>query len=788
MNIREIFETMEYGPAPEDARQAMAWLDGHGRHFGLFIDGKWVRPKGAATFACINPADERTLATATQGTKAHIARAVKAARRAQGAWEAAGGSARARVLYALARGLQKRARLFAVLETLDNGKPIRETRDIDIPLAIRHFYHHAGWAQIYDERFGDYHAMGVAGQIIPWNFPLLMLAWKIAPALAAGNTVVLKPAEQTCLGALAFAELCREAGVPAGVVNIVTGDGRTGAALVASDVDKIAFTGSTQVGRQIRRASAGSGKHITLELGGKSPFIVFDDADLDGAVEGLVDSIWFNQGEVCCAGSRALIQESIADTLIARIKRRLANYRVGDPLDKAIDMGAIIDETQLKRIKSLVAAGRREGAKVWTPKIKMPRKGYYYPPTLISDAAPANTLACEEIFGPVLTAMTFRTPDEAVALANNTRYGLAASVWTENVNLALHIAPQLKAGVVWVNCANQFDAGVGFGGYRESGNGREGGVEGMMEYLTLKTSPVKPAAAPRRSKRPQKPAIDVDRTAKHYIGGRQTRPDNGHSLGVTDYEGAPMGVVPDGNRKDVRNAVAAARKGNGWSRASAHLRAQVLYYVGENLAARQSGFADRLRVMTGMGPGLARRHVTQAIDCWFVAAAWADKYEGRVHQPPLRAVALAMHEPFGVAAIVCPDEAPLLSFSALLAPALAMGNRVVIVPSERHPLIATDFIQVLETSDIPAGAVNILTGWRDTLIAPLADHDDVDAMWCFASPAHCMDAQIRATGNLKAIHCSHGRTHDWLNSPRGWMQVYLRQLTQVKNIWVPYGE
>ncbi len=374
-----------------------------------------------------------------------------------------------------------------MLESLDNGKPIRETRDLDVPLAARHFYHHAGWAQLQEQEFSAYGPLGVVGQIIPWNFPLLMLAWKVAPALAAGNTVVLKPAEYTSLTALLFAELAHKAGLPPGVLNIVTGDGQTGAALVDHpDVNKIAFTGSTEVGRLIRQKTAGTGKSLTLELGGKSPFIVFDDADLDGAVEGIVDAIWFNQGQVCCAGSRLLVQEGIAAEFTRRLKRRMGTLRVGHPLDKSIDMGAIVDPIQLQRIGALVDRGVAEGAEKFQPDIVMPTTGCFYPPTLLTNVQTASTVATEEIFGPVLVSMTFRTPDEAVQLANNSRYGLSASIWSETIGLALDIAPKLQCGVVWVNATNLFDAAVGFGGYRESGFGREGGREGIFEYLKLK--------------------------------------------------------------------------------------------------------------------------------------------------------------------------------------------------------------------------------------------------------------------------------------------------------------
>ena len=481
--INQILTTMDYGPAPESTKEALAWLDRHERRFGLFIDGAWSAP--GATFASFNPADGTELAQLTQANESDVERAVAAARQAQPGWVALGGHGRARVLYALARLLQKHARLFAVIETLDNGKTIRETRDADLPLAARHFYHHAGWAQLQAEEFADYRAVGVVGQIVPWNFPLLMLSWKIAPALAAGNTVVFKPAEFTSLSAMLFAEICQQAGVPAGVVNIVTGDGAVGEAIVNHPgVDKLAFTGSTEVGRLIRKATAGSGKKLSLELGGKSPFIVFEDADLDAAVEGLVDSIWFNQGQVCCAGSRLLVQESIEERFLAKVKARMENLRLGSPLDKSMDVGALVDPVQQQRIHGLVEAARAEGCTIWQPSCAMPAAGSWFLPTLITGASTSAAVAQAEIFGPVLVAMSFRTPVEAVQLANNTVYGLAACVWSESISLALDVAPQIKAGVVWINTANQFDAACGFGGYRESGFGREGGREGMYEYMT----------------------------------------------------------------------------------------------------------------------------------------------------------------------------------------------------------------------------------------------------------------------------------------------------------------
>jgi aldehyde dehydrogenase (NAD+) len=785
--VRDAFESMAWGAAPESATLAMEWLDRHHRRFGHFINGEWTAPSD--TFAVINPATARELAQVTQGSDADVDAAVAAARAALPGWRGLDGHGRARWLYAIARGVQRNSRLFAVVESLDNGKPIRESRDIDIPLFARHFYHHAGWAQLLDREFPGMEAVGVAGQVIPWNFPLLMLAWKIAPAIAAGNTVVLKPAEFTPLTALCFAELLEEIGLPRGVVNIITGDGRTGAALVGhADVDKVAFTGSTDVGRAIRSATAGSGKRLTLELGGKSPFIVFDDADLDSVVEGVVDAIWFNQGQVCCAGSRILVAESIAEKLTAKLRARMETLRVGSPLDKSVDIGAIVAPVQLERIAALVKQGCDEGATCWQPSWSVPSEGLFYPPTLFTNVSPAAMVAQVEIFGPVVVLMTFRTPDEAVEIANNTRYGLAASVWSENVNLALDVAPRLKAGTVWINCTNVFDAASGFGGYRESGYGREGGREGVYEYLkvTRKHHPERSEGSrsiviPRL--RPGRTSPPIDRTPKLYIAGKQVRPDSGYSLPVHDSKGRVIAEVGRGNRKDIRNAVEAAHAAGGWSRATAHLRAQVLYYIGENLAARADEFAARLKSFTGAN---GSKEVDAAVRRCFSYAAWADKYDGAVHHTPLRNVTLAMPEPLGAIGIACPDEAPLLSFLALTLPAIAMGNRVVVIPSERAPLLATDLYQVFDTSDLPGGVINIVTGLREELLAPLAGHDDVDAIWVFASRAEAAAAEKLSAGNMKRTW-TEWSVRAWDDPLEAEGPEFLRQATQVKNIWVPYG-
>ncbi|MEX0318029.1 MAG: aldehyde dehydrogenase family protein [Ruegeria sp.] len=777
MTVKEIFETMDYGPAPESVAEALAWLVDQGDRFGHFINGAFTEPGDG--FESRNPASGEVLATLSQATQADVDAAVGAARKAQPKWEGLGGAGRARYLYAIARLLQKHSRLFAVLESLDNGKPIRESRDIDIPLAQRHFYYHAGMAQLMESELPEAEALGVCGQIIPWNFPLLMLAWKIAPALAMGNTVVLKPAEYTSLTALLFADICCQAGLPKGVVNIVTGDGAVGEMIVASDVDKIAFTGSTSVGRRIREATAGSGKELTLELGGKSAYVVFDDADIDSAIEGLVDAIWFNQGQVCCAGSRLLVQEGIAERFHDKLRARMDKLRVGDPLDKCIDIGAVVDPVQLQTIKGLVesnTAGHTHHAAC-----ELPENGCYYPPTLITGLETSDPLMQEEIFGPVLVSSTFRTPEEAVELANNTRYGLAATVWTENVNLALDIAPKLVAGVVWVNATNLFDAAAGFGGVRESGFGREGGWEGLSAYTRPKGK-AKPLARIEAVTGEGAPVDPIDRTAKMYVGGKQARPDGGYSRPVWGKSDL-LGHVGLANRKDVRNAVEAAAGAKGWGKTTGHLRAQILYYIGENLSARAGEFAARIDAMVGKKTGA--KEVEASLQRLFTAAAWADKYDGQVHGVPIRGVALAMKEPVGVIGALCADEAPLLGLVSAMAPAIAMGNRMVLAASEPYPLAATDFYQILETSDVPAGVVNILTGSHAEIAKPLAAHLNVDAVWSFSSTDLSGEIEKAAAGNIKRTWVNNATAFDWsIDHSRRFLQA----ATEIKNIWVPYGE
>ena len=779
-NPSDLLGTLDWGPAPEAASQVRDWIENSGKNPAHFIGGEWVSPAKAKRFPSRYPATGEVLRDVLQGTAEDVDQAVQAARSALPIWQKLGPAGRSRHLYAIARAIQKESRLFAVLETLDNGKPIRETRDIDIPLVARHFYHHAGWARILEDTLPDARPWGVCGQVIPWNFPLLMLAWKVAPALACGNTVVLKPAEWTSLSALLFAEICNKVGLPAGVFNIVTGDGDTGSAIVSHpDVDKIAFTGSTEVGRIIRKATAGTGKGLTLELGGKSPYIIFEDADLDSAVEGLVDAIWFNQGQVCCAGSRLLIQESVADEVHRKVQDRMSRLRVGDPLDKAIDMGAMVEQEHLERVQEMCNQAITEGLSCFQPDIELPKTGYWYPPTLFPNAPLSSDIVCEEVFGPVLVSTTFRTPAEAVKIANHTRYGLAATIWSQDIDTALEIARQVRAGTVWVNGTNMFDASSGFGGMKESGFGREGGKEGLRAYIrpeqaeSTDPSPVPPAKIIT--------ATDVDegldRTAKLFIGGKQVRPDGGYSFEVRSAAGELIGLAGQSNRKDVRNAVEAASR-SGWGAMTGHARAQVLWFIAENLEPRSAELAHLIDEMTGCGEQAALEEVAETVDRWIWWASWADKHDGAVHDAPWRGLVLALHEPYGTAGLICPESNPLLGLVASCAPLLATGNSVIAIPSTAS-LAAVEMCRIIEHSDLPAGALNLLTGDPAEIGPVLAAHDAVDLLWYQASGDLGSELETVSAGNMKVCWCP----GDVSNRS----QQLLDRSVQVKNIWLPHG-
>jgi aldehyde dehydrogenase (NAD+) len=794
MKLSKSIEKLEYSQALESDKEANEWLDKNGRRFGQFIGGEFLSDKKAVQIKVSNPSDSSILASIEIADDKTVDLAVSAAAKSQKSWYKSGGHARAKVLYALARLIQKHSRVISVLETLNNGKPIRESRDADIPLAIRHFYYHAGWAQLQESELQGQEPVGVVAQIIPWNFPFLMLAWKIAPAIAMGNSVVLKPAESTPLTAMFLAQLCTEAGVPKGVVNIINGAGNTGAALSAHpDVNKVAFTGSTAVGRAIRKSTAGQSKKLTLELGGKSAFVVFDDADLDSVVEGIVDAIWFNQGEVCCAGSRLLIQASVEDKLIKKIKKRMETLRFGKPLDKSIDVGSLVSDKQFAQVSDLVKNGLKSGGTLFQCEKPNSSKNYY-PPSIITDVDSSHPLVQEEIFGPVLVIMSFRTQAEGIKLANDTRYGLSASVWSENINRAMHVAPELIAGVVWINCHNKFDAACGFGGVKESGFGREGGKEGLYEYLKplkIKSKALKGYSGnpiSKNSKVLNSSPSEIDRTLKFYIGGKQVRPDGGKSIPALNFDGSIAAWVGQGNRKDIRNAVEAARKAGGWASKTAHLRAQVLYYFAENLTVRKEEFINRLMETCGVKKPEATDEFNATISRIFSYAAWADKFDGAAHDAPYRGVTLALPEPIGIIGLVAPDNQPLLSAISLIAPAIAMGNRVVYIPGERYQNIILELVSVMETSDIPGGVINIVTGDKSELSKQLAGHGEVESIWCWGDAEITKSIETISIENLKRTWCNENNDRDWLDLKSGEGTEFLRKATHVKNIWTPYGD
>ncbi len=783
-NIIKNFKNIKYGPAPEDDKDVLKWIKNLSSPNRIYINGKWTLSKSSKTLQAINPSTNSKLFKLVVSSKKDVDSAVIAANKAYPKWSKLSSYKRSQYLYALARLIQKHARFLSVLESIDNGKPIRETRDIDIPLVARHFYYHAGWAA---KSKDSVKSLGVIGQIIPWNFPLLMLAWKIAPAIACGNTVVLKPAEYTSLTAIFFAELCMKAKLPNGVINIVTGDGSTGQHITNHPlVKKIAFTGSTEVGKKIIASTSNTNKKLTMELGGKSPFIVFEDADLDSAVEGVVDAIWFNQGQVCCAGSRLLIQESIEKKFIKKLKQRMEKLRVGNPLDKSIDIGAIVAPVQLKKIDSLVKKGVKEGAKLWQPSWSCPKEGLFYPPSLFTNVMPASYIAQIEIFGPVLTSLTFRTPSEAVAIANNTPYGLAASIWSENINLALDVAPKVKAGVIWINSTNLFDAACGFGGFKESGFGREGGSEGIRAYTKINLPVVRGSKKTNNKIKISLPMID--RTPKLYIGGKQKRPDGGYSFPLNAVNNSFICDIAQANRKDVRDSVEIAAKSFA-KQLSNFNRSQILFYLAENLQQREKTFVDLLVALCGSSPVNASKEFSQSCERLFYYAAMADKFEGDVHNPPMRGLTLAMKEPLGVMTSILSDDSPLLNLVTVMGSVFSTGNTNIIVPGQKTSLIATELYQVLDTSDVPGGYVNILTAKENELNKTLSQHENIEGIWYFGADSSQRSNIIKnTTSNLKRYWCPEEKHVDWTNTSEQFLNEFLYQSTQVKNIWIPYGE
>ena len=783
--IIQNFKNISYGPSPEDSKDVMSWINSLNSPNSLFINGAWIKSRSSKKIQVINPTTNKKLATLSVSNKADVNAAVIAAKKAFNSWSKTSRNSRAKYLYALARLIQKHSRFLSVLETIDNGKPIRETRDIDIPLVARHFYYHAGWAKKICTEI--HKPIGVVGQIIPWNFPLLMLAWKIAPAIAAGNTVVLKPAEFTSLTALYFAELCQKARIPKGVINIITGDGGTGEYITSHpDTKKIAFTGSTEVGKKIIQTTSVQEKKLTMELGGKSPFVVFEDADLDSAVEGVVDAIWFNQGQVCCAGSRLLVQESIEKLFIKKLKSRMEKLRVGNPLDKSIDIGAIVAPVQLKKIQSIVKKGEKEGSKLWQPSWACPKDGLFYPPSIFTNVSPASFIAQVEIFGPVLSVLSFRTPSEAVSIANNTPYGLAASIWSENINLALDVAPKIKAGVIWINSTNLFDASCGFGGYKESGFGREGGIEGIKAYQENLLPEINKTSKKITKNKIKLPLIDA--TPKLYIGGKQKRPDSGYSFNQLSAQKDFICDIARANRKDVRDTVEAASKSN-VGKLNNFNRSQILFYLAENLSQRKETFVNLLMSIKGDSKNQAEKEFSQSCERIIYYASMADKFEGNIHNPPMRGLTLAVKEPIGIVASIMSDDQPLLSLSTIISSLFANGNSSIIVPSEKTSLIAASLYQVFETSDIPAGSINILTARENELNETLTKHENIHGIWAFSNNTKIRSSIIHGTVfNLKRYWCPKNKTIDWSNISEEFLDEFLYQGSQVKNIWIPYGE
>ena len=754
------------------------------------------------------------------------------------------GRERAKYLYRIARVIQERAREFAVLESLDNGKPIKESRDVDIPLAAAHFFYHAGWAdKLGYAGFGpDPRPIGVAGQVIPWNFPLLMAAWKLAPALATGNTCVLKPAETTPLSALLLAEVIAEADLPPGTVNIVTGDGRTGRDLVAHPgVDKIAFTGSTEVGKEIQRAIAGTGKRLTLELGGKAANIVFDDAPIDQAVEGIVNGIFFNQGHVCCAGSRLLAQESIADTLLDRLKARLETLRLGDPLDKNTDIGAINSREQLDKITSLVAAGEAEGGQRWSPACPLPARGYWFPPTVFSGVSQSHRIAREEIFGPVLSVLTFRTPEEAVAKANNTpvravRRGLDGERKPDPVHgttvargrgLGQHLQqvrpgqPVRRVPGIRVRAGGRPDRAwprTSMAERRAPGEGARPGARTRAAQAGGKARKAKASggtadgASGRARPRASQPAVlagaspvpdtvatsdggasretrsrlDVRKTYKLFIGGAFPRSESGRSYPVAAPGGTLLAHAARASRKDARDAVVAARKaGPGWAGATAYNRGQVLYRVAELLQGRAAQFAEEIVKNEGLSGPKAARTVAEAIDRWVWYAGWPDKVAqvaGAANPVAGPYFNFSVPEPTGVVAVLAPPESGLLGLVSVLAPVIATGNTAVVVASEPAPLPAVTLSEVLATSDVPGGVVNILTGRLGELAPVLAAHMDVNAIDLTGAPADTRaELERLAAGNVKRVFAA---GEDWAAPPS---PARMLAFLEIKTVWHPVG-
>ncbi|MBS8226443.1 aldehyde dehydrogenase family protein [Vannielia litorea] len=753
------------------------------------IGGQWH--DAPATLPIEDPSTGQEIGAIARCGRAEVADAVAAAQTAlDGEWGGLTAAERGRILLRLSRLIEERTEALAVLESRDVGKPLTQARN-DARALARYMEFYGGAADKvagqtipYLDGYTVYtlrEPHGVTGHIIPWNYPMQIIGRSVGAALAMGNACVLKPAEEASLTALAFARLAQEAGLPPGALNVIPGTGEeAGAALSRNPgVRHLSFTGSAGVGTLIQQAAATNITPVTLELGGKSPQIVFADADLDAAMPFLLSAGLQNAGQTCSASSRILVERPLWEEAMARMAEAYTKLTAAPALEDA-NLGPLISARQKQIVQGYLS--RDEGLQVLaegTISETAPTGGHYIAPRLYATTDPAHILAQEEIFGPVLVSCTFRTPDEAIALANNTRYGLAATLWSENINLALHVAPQLAAGVVWINGTNMFDAAAGFGGVRESGFGREGGWEGLLAYS-------KPVKAPKKATTPTAfegngaPADPLDRTAKMYIGGKQARPDSGYSTAIHGPKGDLLGHVGTGSRKDIRNAVEAAASAKGWAKSSAHLRAQILFYLAENLSARSAEFAARIKALTGKS-GTAE--VEASISRLFAYAAWADKLDGAAKPVPLRGTAVAFNEPCGVIGALCSPAQPLLGLVSAIGPAIAMGNRIVACPSEPFPLIATDFYQLLDTSDVPGGVVNIVTGPHADLAKTLAEHMEVDSVWNFSDPDLTAGIEKASAGNLKRTL---SLFPDWTD-PATEGREMLAAATEIKTVWIPYG-
>ncbi|MBI2989847.1 MAG: aldehyde dehydrogenase family protein [Candidatus Magasanikbacteria bacterium] len=780
----------KYSPAPESPKEALAWLSREGG-FGHFIGGEFTNP-GVDMLDAINPATGKVLARFTQGNAADVDAAYAAAAAAFPAWSALSGAARAEYLYAFERQILKFRRDFEVLEALDTGKPFRETRLADIPVTARHFGQQATYARLFERLFPGRKPGGVVGAVYAWNFPLMLLAWKVGAALAAGNTMVIKPGDTTPVTAMYFAGICRRVGLPPGVLNIVTGNRETGKLVVAHRTPwKISFTGSTAAGASIREATAGSGKRLTLELGGKSPMVVCEDADLDAVVEAVVRSILFNKGEVCCACSRLIVHEAVMPSLVERLKRRFARIRVGDPLDKSTDMGPLNSKAQFEKVTGMIHLAREEGAEVWQPDCTLPEAGFFVRPTLLM-VDPSNSVARDEVFGPVLAVMTFTTTEDAIRLAGNTEYGLACSVWSNDTDKAHHVASRIKAGTRWVNCAEVFDGDLPFSGARRSGKGSEGGPEGMLD-VTLEDYPPAKARGARSEEAGVSLADDsglgvIDVTHRFLIGGALKRPDGGRSFEVLSPSGVYLGDVGEASRKDVRDAVTAASDAQAsWALKGPDLRRKVLLFMREKIFLGRDRLIRELIQQTGCGMAEAREELTLTLSRLSYWASQAVNHAGRVGSladPSFEAT--SSYEPVGVIGIRAPDAFPLLGLIGSLAPALARGNTVVLV-SGKHPLTAMTLVEIAQTSDLPPGVLNILTASQpDAIALNLANHGNVDSVWCWGDGALATRVEKASARDMKRTWTELDASFDWAG-PQGESLEFLRQATQVTSTFILKG-